>query len=169
MYCPQCGATNEETAGTCASCGLDLEKYRQQWQTSGVQTTDPQGQQVPAYQQPPYQQDYQRAYQAPPYQTPQYRPLGVYGVVPRIPNYLAWAIVVLVLCFWPTGIAAVVYASQVDNRLALGDIAGARESSRKAKMWCWITFGIGVGLVVLSIAIVIIVALAASAGHGFTY
>jgi hypothetical protein len=26
----------------------------------------------------------------------------------------------------------------------MGDVAGAQESSRKAKMWCWITFGIGI-------------------------
>jgi hypothetical protein len=176
MYCPQCGATNDDKAGFCSVCGLDLNKYREQWQDSGAQATGQAqpaymqpGGPSPAYQQPPYQQQYQPAYQQPPYQAPQYRQMAPYGAFPRIPNYLGWAIAVLILCFWPTGIAAVVYASQVDGRLAMGDIAGAQESSRKAKMWCWITFGIGVGLIVLGIVIAVVVAAVATTGSTFTY
>jgi len=71
---------------------------------------------------------------------------------------MGWAIATLILCFWPTGIVAVVYASKVGNRLALGDVLGAQEASRKAKMWCWITFGIGVAWVV--IAVIVAIALA---------
>ena len=48
---------------------------------------------------------------------------------------MGWAIATLILCFWPTGIVAVVYASKVGNRLAVGDVPGAQEASRKAKMW----------------------------------
>jgi hypothetical protein len=145
MYCPQCGGANDDTAAFCTSCGLDLNRYRQQWQESGAQATE---QAQPAYHAPPYQ--------TPPYQTTQYRQTAPYGSVPRVPSYLGWAIAVLICCFWPTGIAAVVFASQVDNKLVLGDVAGAKESSRKAKMWCWITFGIGVGLAVLGIIIAVI-------------
>ncbi len=71
--------------------------------------------------------------------------------MPNIPSYMGWAIAVLILCFWPTGIAAVVHASRVNSRLALGDIAGAQESSRKAKMWCWITFAIAVIWVIIAV------------------
>ncbi len=81
-----------------------------------------------------------------------------YGTIPNIPSYMGWAIVTLILCFWPTGIVAVVYASKVGNRLALGDVPGAQEASRKAKMWTWITFGIGVAGVVLAIIIGVLVA-----------
>jgi len=73
---------------------------------------------------------------------------------------MGWAIAVLILCFWPTGIAAVVYASHVGTKLAIGDINGARESSRKAKMWCWISFGIAIAGVVISILIWIFAAAA---------
>jgi hypothetical protein len=177
MYCPQCGATNEDQAGFCRACGLDLNKYREQWQDPGAKpageaqpANSQSAQSSPAYQQPPYQQRYQPAYQPPPYQmTPQYRPVGPYGAFPRIPSYLGWAIAVLILCFWPTGIAAVVYATQVDNKLVLGDVAGAQESSRKAKMWCWITFGIGVGWMVLAIIGVVIALVVAGASHTFIY
>lgn len=110
---------------------------------------------------PPYPQQSPPPYQgAPPYQPAYYQPAPTYGMVPKIPSYLGWAIATLILCFWPTGIAAVVYASRVGNKLAIGDVAGAQEASRKAKMWCWITFGIAIAVWVISIAIM---ALAAAA------
>jgi len=56
---------------------------------------------------------------------------------------LVFAIVVTVLCCLPTGIAAIVYAAQVNAKLAAGDIAGAQEASKNAKMWCWISAGAG--------------------------
>ena len=99
---------------------------------------------------------------APPYPPAGYQPAYNYGNVPKIPSYLAWAIVTLILCFWPTGIVAVVYASKVGNRLVLGDVPGAQEASRKAKMWCWITFGIAVAGVVIAVIGVIIAAVAAT-------
>jgi hypothetical protein len=205
MYCPQCGATNDDSAGSCGACAYDLGKYRQQWEVAETpeaagasgpaapnqappQQAPGYGQQAPPYQAPPYQappnqapaygqqpyqgqygpgphqgppypqQPYQRYYPAPPYQPGQYTP-GPYGMLPRVPSYLGWAIAVLILCFWPTAIPAVVFASQVDNRLAMGDVNGAMESSRKAKMWCWISFGIAIGFWVLAIIAIVIIAI----------
>ncbi|NLV72359.1 MAG: zinc-ribbon domain-containing protein [Actinobacteria bacterium] len=169
MYCPQCGVANDETAKFCSTCGLDLQTYREQWQDSGKaaaeetrNTYQNPANQVSTYQQPPYQQyqsSYQQQYQ-PPHQSYPYQGGGGYGTIPRVPSYMGWAIAVLILCFWPTGIAAVVYASQVGTKLAIGDINGARESSRKAKMWCWISFGIAIAGVVISILIWIFAAAA---------
>lgn len=163
MYCPRCGGANDDTARFCSACGLDLAQYKEEWQrtggTGGGHSQSSWGQpagQVPVYQQPPYQQHYQPAYQPPSYQ-----PAGGYRAIPHIPSYMGWAIAVLILCFWPTGIAAVVYASQVGNKLAVGDVAGAQESSRKAKMWCWVSFGIAIAGIVLAILIWIFVAAAA--------
>ena len=144
-------------------CGLDLVEYKEKWGGSADQGATPaqQAYQSPAgqpstYQQQTHQQPYQTPYQQqyPPSYQPPYR-AGGYGAIPNIPTYMGWAIAVLILCFWPTGIAAVVYASQVNNRLALGDIAGAKESSRKAKMWCWITFGIGIAAFVIAVLVAI--------------
>ena len=70
-----------------------------------------------------------------------------------IPNYLVWAILVTIFCFLPTGIAAIVFASQVGTKLAAGDRAGAIESSNKAKMWCIISAVVGAVFVVIGIAI----------------
>lgn len=61
-----------------------------------------------------------------------------------VPNYLVFAILVTVLCCLPTGIAAIVYAAQVNSKLAGGDIAGAQQASKNAKMWCWVSLGAGV-------------------------
>jgi hypothetical protein len=188
MYCPQCGGANDDTTKYCSTCGYDLEEYRRQWQqgdsaspeqqeqpalgtsqdgqvqATGAQQPAPQAYQAPGAYQAPYQagsqQNYQQPYQSPPpyqqpYQTPQ--PYG-YGNIPKIPSYLGWAIVTLILCFWPTGIVAVVYASQVGNKLAVGDFAGAKESSRKAKLWCWITFGIALAGVAIAIIVTILAA-----------
>jgi len=63
--------------------------------------------------------------------------------VQSVPNYLVPAILVTILCCLPTGIAAIVYAAQVNGKLAGGDVAGATQSSKNAKMWCWISVAVG--------------------------
>lgn len=67
----------------------------------------------------------------------------------NVPNYLVFAIFVTVLCCLPTGIAAIVYAAQVNAKLAAGDVAGAQLASKNAKMWCWISVGAGLLICVL--------------------
>src|SRR6266851_1173923 len=68
---------------------------------------------------------------------------------PTLPNYLGQAILVTVFCCLPFGIPAIVYAAQVNPKLAGGDYAGAMESSQKAKKWTWISFGVGAVWVVV--------------------
>ena len=63
-----------------------------------------------------------------------------------IPNYLVWAILVTIFCFLPTGIVAIVFASQVDGKLAAGDRAGALDSSNKARTWIIISAIVGLAL-----------------------
>jgi hypothetical protein len=138
MYCPRCGAANDDAARFCSSCGSGVGGSGQQQAPAA---------QPPTYQQP-YQPQYQQQYQQP-YQAPRYPGAPGYGAIPYVPSYMGWAIAVLILCFWPTGIAAVVNASRVGNLLAIGNIPAAQESSRKAKMWCWISFGIGVAWIVI--------------------
>jgi hypothetical protein len=79
--------------------------------------------------------------------------LPVQGVVlppgTTVPNYLVFAILATVFCCLPTGIAAIVFAAQVNGKLQAGDLAGAQAASKNAKMWCWISFGLGLGLIVL--------------------
>jgi hypothetical protein len=74
-----------------------------------------------------------------------------------VPNYLVQSILVTIFCCWPFGIPAIVYAAQVNSKLAVGDYQGAVDSSNKAKMWSWISFGLtavfgGLYLVIIIIA-----------------
>lgn len=66
-----------------------------------------------------------------------------------VPNHMVWAILVTLFCFLPTGIAAIVFASQVNTKLAAGDRAGAVEASNKAKMWSLISVAVGVVFLVI--------------------
>lgn len=70
-------------------------------------------------------------------------------------NYLVWAILATICCCLPTGIAAIVFAAQVDSKWAGGDYAGARESSEKAKLWSWISLGAGIVFGVLYFALLV--------------
>jgi hypothetical protein len=77
-----------------------------------------------------------------------------------VPNYMVQSILVTLFCCIPFGIPAIVNAAQVDTKVRAGDLAGALESSRKARMWCWWAFipsAVAVGLyaVVAFIAIVV--------------
>ena len=75
------------------------------------------------------------------------RPVRQFAAPASIPNYLVQSILVTMCCCLPFGIVAIVYAAQVNGKLAAGDIAGAQDASRKAKMWSWVSFGIGLLLV----------------------
>ena len=58
-------------------------------------------------------------------------------------------------CCWPLGIVAVIFAAQVNGKVASGDIAGANDASKKAKLFSYISIGIGlvVGVIYLLLTI----------------
>jgi Interferon-induced transmembrane protein/zinc-ribbon domain len=78
-------------------------------------------------------------------------PLQATGVVlppgTTVPNYLVFAILATVFCCLPAGIPAIVYAAQVNSKLQVGDLTGARLASKNAKLWCLISLGLGLGVV----------------------
>ncbi len=76
-----------------------------------------------------------------------YKPILGTGI--QVPNYLVQAILVTCFCCMPFGIASIVYAAQVNGKVGMGDIEGAQQASKAAKMWCWIAFGVGFGWMVL--------------------
>lgn len=67
------------------------------------------------------------------------------------PNYLIFAILVTLFCCLPGGVASIIYATQVNSKYQAGDIAGAQEASKKAKMWLMISAGVGVVIWILVI------------------
>jgi hypothetical protein len=122
VNCPNCGTSNLDNAAVCVNCGRSL---------SGAPGAP-------------------SSYTPPP-------PPSSYGTVPpssaagaQIPNYLWQSIVVTLCCCLPLGIVSIIFAAQVNSKLAQGDIAGARDASQKAKMFALIGFGVGLVLIVLS-------------------
>jgi hypothetical protein len=69
-----------------------------------------------------------------------------------VPNHLVGAILSTILCCWPLGIPAIVYAAKVNGLLARGDLAGAQAASKSANTWIWIAFGIGLVLQLFNLA-----------------
>ena len=78
-----------------------------------------------------------------------------------VPNYLVPAII-SIFCCWPLAIPAIIFATQVNGKVAAGDIAGAQESSKKAKMFSFIAIGLGLlGILIYIIMLVLGVGLSA--------
>ena len=141
MFCPACGAENEDTAGFCSQCGKPLPHAEPSSSQGGPAPPDRQGPPAPPQRQGP---------PAPPQRQPA-------GARPGdVPNYLVQAILVTIFCCLPFGIVAIVFAAQVNGKLERGDHEGALRASKTAKLWSWVSFGVGLGLVGLWVLLVII-------------
>ncbi|HEX8245695.1 MAG TPA: CD225/dispanin family protein, partial [Longimicrobium sp.] len=55
-------------------------------------------------------------------------------------------------CWLPIGAIALFFSIQVNQKRDAGDIAGAWQASKNAKMWCWITLGVGLVFFVIAFA-----------------
>ena len=75
----------------------------------------------------------------------QWTPPASSGTPTTVPNYLIPAII-SIFCCWPLAIVAIIFAAQVNGKVASGDIAGAMASSQKAKLFSYIAIGLGLGL-----------------------
>ena len=148
MNCARCGAANDPGMFYCINCGNSLQ----------LQPPPP-----PSFNQPPsWQQQPPASYgQMPPYgQTPgsygQPGPPNMFGAYSQnIPNYLVPAILVTLLCCVPSGIVAIVYASQVNSKKQVGDFGGAAAASSKAQTWCWVSVGLGLIVAILNVIIAV--------------
>ena len=67
------------------------------------------------------------------------------GTHDKVPNYLIPAIISAICCL-PLGIVAIIFAAQVNGKVAAGDIAAAMNASKKAKMFSYISIGLGIAL-----------------------
>jgi interferon-induced transmembrane protein len=65
------------------------------------------------------------------------------GTHDKVPNYLVLAILSAICCF-PLGIISIVFAAQVNGKVAAGDTQGALDASKKAKMFSYIFLGLGI-------------------------
>jgi hypothetical protein len=82
----------------------------------------------------------------------------------NVPNYLVPAIISLFCCF-PLGIVGVIFAAQVNGKVASGDIAGAMDSSKKAKLFSFIAIGLGLVVIVLYVIWMVLIVGLSAAGN----
>ena len=67
------------------------------------------------------------------------------GTHDKVPNYLIPAIISALCCF-PLGIISIIFAAQVNGKVASGDTAGALDAAKKAKLFSIIFIALGVVL-----------------------
>ena len=65
------------------------------------------------------------------------------GTTTKVPNYLVPAIISAVCCF-PLGIISIVFAAQVNSKVASGDIPGALNASKMAKIFSFVFLGLAI-------------------------
>ena len=75
----------------------------------------------------------------------EWTPPPVSGTPDNVPNYLIPAII-SALCCLPLGVVSIIFAAQVNGKVAAGDMAGALNASKKAKMFSYIAIGLGIAL-----------------------
>ncbi|MGH9907122.1 MAG: CD225/dispanin family protein [Pyrinomonadaceae bacterium] len=72
-----------------------------------------------------------------------------------VPNYLIPSIISVICCF-PLAIVAIIFASQVNAKVAAGDIQGAMDASKKAKLFSFIGIGLGLALGIIYILLIVL-------------
>jgi hypothetical protein len=72
-----------------------------------------------------------------------------------VPNYLVPAII-SIFCCWPLAIPAIIFATQVNGKVAAGDVAGAQEASKKAKMFSFLAIGLGLAGIIIYVIMVLV-------------
>ena len=90
----------------------------------------------------------------PPYGQPYYG--GGVPSGPPPPNHLVWAILSTLFCCLPLGVVSIVFAAQVNGKWNSGDVAGARDASKKAR-----TFALWSAITGVVLALIYIIVLAA--------
>jgi hypothetical protein len=77
------------------------------------------------------------------------------GAPASVPNYLVPAII-SVFCCWPLAIVAIIFAAQVNGKVAAGDIQGAMDASKKAKLFSFISIGLGLAVILIYVILMVL-------------
>ncbi|MDQ1395483.1 MAG: Interferon-induced transrane protein [Acidimicrobiaceae bacterium] len=180
VTCPKCSTANTPGSTFCIGCGTDLPLGAAVAGPPSPQYAGPPpGSAPPPWSQaPPPQPTYpQPNHPQPSYPPSNYPPAGYppYGRVPayggpQVNNNMALAVVSLVVGFIGClvlavpGLVAVIMASQVNNKLAMGDVNGATQAARHAKIWAIV--GLAIAAALLAVFFVVLLVSAASVNRG---
>lgn len=78
------------------------------------------------------------------------------GTQNTVPNNMVIAIIAAVvsflMCCLPHGVISVIFASQVNKKAAAGDIAGATQAAKNAKLWAIISIAVSVVWLIIGFA-----------------
>lgn len=77
------------------------------------------------------------------------------GAPASVPNYLIPAII-SIFCCWPLAIVAIIFAAQVNGKVASGDIQGAMDASKKAKLFSFLAIGLGLAAGLIYILLMVL-------------
>ncbi len=76
------------------------------------------------------------------------------GAAATVPNNMVMAIIATVVsiigCCLPHGLVSLIFAMQVNKKAAAGDIDGATNSAKQAKMFAWISIIVAVVFFVIA-------------------
>lgn len=75
-------------------------------------------------------------------------------VINRAPvtqNWMVPAVLTCLCCFWPTGICAIIAASNANQAAANGDVIEAEKQSRTARSYVTASFVIGIIMIILGV------------------
>lgn len=154
MKCPSCSAECSDQARACEFCGYVFVDAGEQ--AAAPPPAPPASAAPPQAPAPPPVVE-PVAPVSPPPASPYQNVTQATRESDNVPNYMIWAIVSTVIativtmftccCLplgLPSGIAAIVYALKVNKHSEAGDITGAWQASKTAKMWCWVTTALAI-------------------------
>ena len=158
ITCKNCGTTMPDGAAFCTTCGVPLDAQDQQSQ-----------QQPPIYNQTPAPGGEQPQWSTPPQQPPMQPQQPNMGGQPPIKGtiYLVFGILTTLLCCLPLGIPAIVFATKIDQMVAMGNIAGAQEAAKKSRLFSILAAALGLLAVIIYFVFVVVVGV--SIGGGYYY
>ena len=182
-FCPYCGAQQAKPVQAEAPAENPVSEETQQMDTQPEEAQQPnvqaeEAQQLnvqpegtqqpnPGYYQEPVQPN--DMYQVPPTQQ---TPPPVYDIPPVQPGYsqeppvnwvpyLVLSILSTILCCTPFGIVAIVFAAKINSAVTAGNMAEAKDSAKKAKIWIIVSAAVGVLMWILLIIYIVMIGVSA--------
>lgn len=154
MRCPNCHAECSDQANQCDFCGQALVVDDASVTPPALPASDAvMPPEIPDFSPPPIPARFESDN---PYAVSEGSSHGHATFLPsnEVPNHLGLSITATILtlccCCIPFGIVPLIFSTQVNSKLAIGDYEGARSASDNAKLWSWISIGIALCLFVFN-------------------